>query len=148
MTEHALAATTAEGRQLSGSLLLVGTAGVIGGVLLAIVTTFAADAVSGPIRVEAFGDPLAEIALSDVILYTALGGVLAMAGALGVRRIPAGLSAFLVLSVLVLIGAGVLSLVAAETTSAGLWLNVIHLAAAGPIVAALSLWLKAKSASS
>lgn len=122
--------------------MVTGTAGVVGGVLLAVVAAFVADTVSGPIRVEAFGDPVAAIALSDVILYTALGGVVGMVGALAFRRLRSGPLVFGALCVVVLIAAGALSLVAAETTAGGVWLNVIHLAAAGPIVTALGHWLR------
>lgn len=98
-----------------------------------------AQAFDADLRVTAMGaDSAEEVPLATALLMTAIGGVVGLALAALARRFtrrPA--LVFLGVCLVLLVLDGINPFVASERVSTGVWLNLMHLAAAVPIVGGL-----------
>lgn len=114
--------------------------GIIGALVAVAITMVIGDAVSGPLIATPPGaDAPEEIAIGAALFATVFGGVvgLGLAALLG-RFVANPVPVFLGICVVGLVAYGAFSFSAAEETSTGVWLNIAHIAAAGPIVGALT----------
>lgn len=123
--------------------------GVIGAVVAVAITLLIADAVSGPLLVTAAGTDVAEEApLAGAIMFTVLGGVIGLGiAALAKRFLGNPVPAFLGICIVGLIVFGIFPFTAAEETATAIWLNVMHVVAAIPIVGLLTQALQNSDAS-
>jgi len=123
--------------------------GVIGAVVAVAITLLIADAVSGPLLVTAAGADVAEEApLAGAIMFTVLGGVIGLGiAALAKRFLGNPVPAFLGICIVGLIVFGIFPFTAAEETATAIWLNVMHVVAAIPIVGLLTQALQNSDAS-
>ena len=116
---------------------LIGTIAAVIGVVL---TLFIADAVSGPLMVTPPGsDAPEELLLDAAIPATVIGGLAGLGLAAACARLlgAKAATAFLAICAFGLVAYGVLSFTAAEELATGVWLNVMHVVAAIPIVGLL-----------
>lgn len=113
--------------------------GTIGGVVAVAVFFFIADGVSGPLMATPPGSDLPEeVALSNSLVSTVLGAVVGLGLFAAIARFAARpVVPFLAICAVGLVLFGVITVDAAETTSAAVWLNILHVVAAIPIVGAL-----------
>jgi len=130
------------------SLLRAGGLGIIGALILVFITFLIADAVSGPLSVTPpGGDGPEALAIGDTIVPTVLGGLIGVGLAALTRRFFSNPSrVFIGICIAGLILYGIAPFSAAEETATAIWLNVMHIAAAIPIVGLLSRWLDASQA--
>ena len=114
------------------------------GTLAALVAVVAAlligDAVSGPLLVTSPGaDAPEELELGAALMATVVGAVVGLGLAALCRRLLSnGAVVFVGVCVVGLIGYGIFSFSASEEVATGVWLNVMHIVAAIPIVGALA----------
>ena len=130
-------------------MLKAAIVGVIGAVVAVAITLLIADAVSGPLLVTAAGTDVAEEApLAGAIMFTVLGGVIGLGiAALAKRFLGNPVPAFLGICIVGLIVFGIFPFTAAEETATAIWLNVMHVVAAIPIVGLLTQALQNSDAS-
>lgn len=125
-------------------MLKLSKAGLIGTVVGAIgvaITFLIADAVSGPLMATSVGADVAE----EVPMVAAVGGAV-FGGIIGIILAAISkqflgakaASVFVGICVVALVAFGALSFSATEEISAGIWLNVMHIVAAVPIVGLLA----------
>lgn len=127
---------------------LLGTIVAIAGV---IVTALVADAISGPLLVTSPGAEGPEaLALGAAIAGTVAGGIagLILAAIIGRFFAAKASTVFIGICVAGLVAYGAFSFSAAEQFSTGLWLNVMHVVAAIPIVGLLLQQLSGKTTNS
>lgn len=124
------------------SLLRSTGAGTAAALVAVVITFFIADAVSGPLMANDPSGELAEVPFAGAIIGTVLGGVIGMAITFAVRKRGNPVTVFGVICVVGLIAYGAYAVSAAGTTSTAVWLNVMHLVAAIPIVGSLVNWLQ------
>jgi uncharacterized membrane protein len=106
------------------------------------VVYFIADAVSGPLTVTPpGGDGVEEVPISAAVTFTVLGGLVGVVLALLSTRLKRSVNVFTGICLVSLVLYGIAPFGAAESTSTAIWLNVMHLAAAIPIVGMLRQWL-------
>ncbi len=108
--------------------------------LAAVAITYGvARAFDADLRVTSPGaDAPAEVTLADALLVTGLGGVIGLVLAALARRFtrrPA--LVFLGVCAVLLVLDGITPFTSSDSTSTGIWLNLMHLAAAIPIVGGL-----------
>ncbi len=117
-------------------------AGLIGiAVALALVTVgyLTADAVSGPLLVtQPGGESVAEVVIGQALMFTVLGGGVGIGLALVAQRLGRPQATFVAVCAVGLVLYGIIPFTTAEETLTAIWLNVLHLAAAVPIVGLLS----------
>lgn len=119
-------------------MLKAGILGTIGAVIAVAITYFIADAASGPLLVTQ-NDLTEEAPLAGALLFTALGGVLGLGiAALAKRFLGNPVPAFLGICLVGLIAFAIFPFTVAEETATAIWLNVMHIAAAIPIVGLLT----------
>lgn len=114
--------------------------GTIAAVIGVIVTVLIADAVSGPLMVTPPGaDAPEELPMAAAISGTVVGGIAGLIlAALSARLLGANAAnAFVGICIVGLIGYGAYSFSATEQIATGVWLNVMHVVAAIPIVGLL-----------
>lgn len=130
-------------------MLKAGILGTIGAVIAVLITFLIADAASGPLLVTAAGADVPEEApLSGALLFTVVGGVIGVGvAALCKRFLGNPVPAFLGICVVGLIIFGIFPFTVAEEVATGVWLNVMHIAAAIPIVGLLAKELQSPNAS-
>ena len=130
-------------------MLKAAIVGVIGAVVAVAITLLIADAVSGPLLVTAAGADVAEEApLAGAIMFTVLGGVIGLGiAALAKRFLGNPVPVFLGICIVGLIVFGIFAFTAAEETATAIWLNVMHVVAAIPIVGLLTQALQNSDAS-
>ncbi len=124
------------------SLVRSALVGTIAAIVAVIVVLLVADAVSGPLLVATPGSDVAEeVPLGGAVIFTALGGLVGMLLAWATSRFGWSASVFLGVCLVALVLYGIPPFSAAEETATALWLNVMHIAAAIPIVGSLYRWL-------
>ena len=120
------------GRGLAGALLFVTVVWVV------------ADASSGPLLAEDPDGVLAEVPLAGALIATVIGGVIGALLAYVLRSRPGAPRRFINICATLLVLYGVFAFVQAEDLVTGIWLNVMHLAAAAPIIDQMTRWLRAR----
>ena len=122
--------------------------GIVAAVIGVVITFLIADAISGPLLVTPAGsDTPEETTVFLAAIFTVVGGIVGLGLAVLCRRFlsnPA--AAFVGICVVGLILYGILPFAAAEEVATAVWLNVMHLVAAVPIVGGLARDLRADSA--
>lgn len=117
---------------LVAAFVMIGAASVLVGVVWAV-----AGAVGDPLRVspELWSAPPKKLPLAEAIGATAIFGSVGLVAARLIYRYTKQPQLVLVaFSIVGLVSYGVLAFVKAPETSTAVWLNVMHLVAAGPIV--------------
>lgn len=120
----------------------IAKAGAIGtgvAVILVLIVMFIADAASGPLLVTPpGGDAPEEVPIGGAAIFTVLGGLVGTALAIALLRVATPRRIFLIVCVAGLVLYGIMPFTAAEEVSTAIWLNVMHVAAAVPIVGMLA----------
>jgi len=116
-----------------------GVIGIIGAVIAVAITILIADAVSGPLLTTAPGaDAPEEVAIGTALGFTAFFGLVGIGiAALCQRFLGNPAKAFLTICVVGLVIYGIFPFTAAEEVATAVWLNVMHIVAAVPIVGLL-----------
>lgn len=117
---------------------------VVTALIAVVITYFIADAISGPLIVTPVGgDVPEEVPVGGAVFGTVVGGIVGAVLAYISSRLGPSVQIFTGLCVVGLVLYGIIAFNAAETTTTGVWLNIMHLAAAIPIVGGLTRWLAA-----
>lgn len=121
--------------------------GIVAAVIAVLIVFLIADAASGPLRAEQpGGGGVDDIPLGGALFGTVIGGLVGTAIAAVAARLGRSVEVFLGACVVGLILYGLFALSSADNTSTGIWLNVMHLVAAVPIVGLLARWLQSRRA--
>lgn len=114
--------------------------GTIAALVVVTVTALIADAVSGPLMVTSPGaDAPEELAVGAALAATVIGGIAGLGlAALCKRFVAEPIPVFVGICIVGLVGYGIFSFTATETVAVGVWLNVMHVVAAVPIVGLLA----------
>ncbi len=124
------------------SLLRSGFVGIVAAVGAVVITFFIADVVSGPLLASQPGaDGPQEVPLGGAVVGTVIAGVVAIVLAYITSRMKRSTAIFLLICVVGLVLYGLFAWSAADSQSTGIWLNVMHIAAAVPIVGQLTRWV-------
>ena len=120
-------------------MLKAGVFGTIAGLVAVAITFFVADAASGPLlATQPGGDVLEEIPIGGALFGVLFGGLFGTGLAAAMQRFMGNaVPAFVGFCIVGLIGYGAFSFSAADEISTGIWLNVMHIVAAVPIVGGL-----------
>ena len=125
------------------SLLRRAVAGIVAAVIAVVVVFAIADAASGPLLAAQPGsDVTEEIPLGAAIFGTVVGGLVGTVIAL--LSVSRPVEVFVGVCVVALVLYGLFALSAADDSATGIWLNVMHIAAAVPIVGLLARWLRGR----
>lgn len=118
--------------------------GTVGALIAVAITYLIGDAISGPLMVTPpGGDAPEEVLLGAALFATVVGAVAGLVlAALSKRFLSNPASAFVGICVLGLVAYGAMTFAAGEDLATGLWLNVMHVAAALPIVGLLGKEIK------
>ena len=128
----------------SNSLLQSSAVGIVAAVIAVVVVWFIADAVSGPLMANDPSGELAEVPVGSAVVAVIIGGLIGVLIAFLVKGLGRPVETFVGICVVGLVLYGVFALVQADDVATGIWLNVMHLAAAVPIVGALTRWLQSR----
>ena len=124
---------------MNRSLLKAGGIGIGIALVLVAVAHVAADAMSGPLLVTPpGGDAVEEVTIGLALMTTVVGGVVGIGLALVAQRFGRPKATFVAVCVVALVLYGAMPFTAAEETTTAVWLNVMHVAAALPIVGLLA----------
>lgn len=126
------------------SLLRSATLGIVAALVAVVIVYLIADAASGPLITAQPGSEAAEIPLGGAIFSTVVRGLVGTAIAVLADRTPRPVEIFVGICVVGLVLYGLAALRVAEDTATGIWLNVMHIAAAVPIVGLLAQWLRGR----
>lgn len=127
------------------SLIRNAAMGVLAAVIAVVIVYLIADAVSGPLlATPPGGDAAEEVALGGAIFGTVVGGIVGAAIAFLSGRMSRSVEIFVGICVVALVLYGLFALSAAEDSATGIWLNIMHIAAAVPIVGLLVRWLQGR----
>ncbi len=110
-----------------------GFVGLAIGAVFAAIVFFIGDAVSGPLEAE----PVGEISIGPVVTNTIAGGIAGMIIAAIASRFGRPRQIFTVVCVVLLVVYAIPPFVQAETVETAVWLNVMHIGAAVPILGRL-----------
>ena len=108
---------------------------------MASVAFFIADAASGPLVVTPPGIDANDLNLAQIVTFSVLGGLVGVGLAVLCTRFARPARTFLIICMVSLMLYGITPFPTSEATSTAIWLNVIHIAAALPIVGLLTLWI-------
>lgn len=129
------------------SLLRSAALGIVAALVAVVIVYLIADAASGPLIAAQPGSDAAEIPLGGAMFSTVVGGLVGTAIAFLSDRTSRPVEIFVGICVVALVLYGLVALSAAEDTATGIWLNVMHIAAAVPIVGLLAQWLRGRQLS-
>ncbi len=116
--------------------------GIVIAVGAVVITFFIADLISGPLMATQPGaDAAEEVPVAGAAIGTIIGGLVGTILAFAVSRIARSTVVFVGVCVVALVLYGLFAWSAAETQSTGVWLNIMHLVAAVPIMGQLIRWL-------
>jgi hypothetical protein len=118
--------------------------GIVVAIVAVIITYFIGDAVSGPLRALGPDGEMADVPLAGGIIGTVLGGLVGTLIAFLLRNRGNGVNIFLGICAVALVLYGLYAISAADTLTTGIWLNVMHIAAAVPIVGSLMQWMNSR----
>lgn len=126
-------------------MLKAGVLGTVGALVAVAITFFIGDAVSGPLMVTPPGGDVAEEVLVGAALFsTVLGSVIGIGlAALCKRFVGKPIPVFLGICLVGLIVFAIFPFTAGENVATGVWLNVMHIVAAIPVVGMLVKALQA-----
>lgn len=134
---------TTEGEATSvRTLMRAGATGTVTAVVFVSAVFFVADAGSGPLLAEGPDGELGEASVVGAVVLTTIGGVVGAAIAFVLRTRERAELRFLNICAVFLVIYGAWAFNQAERMSTGIWLNVMHLAAAAPIIDQLRRWLR------
>lgn len=126
-------------------LLRAGSIGIGMALVLVAIVFFIADSASGPLLVSIPGSETPEeVPIGAALFFTVLGGFIGIGLAWSSGRLRRPRSSFVIICVVALVLYGIQPFTAAEETAAAIWLNVMHVAAAIPIVGMLAATLPAE----
>ncbi len=129
------------------SLLRSAGIGIVAALVAVVIVFLIADAASGPLLVTQPGADAAEEApLAGAIVGVIFGGIVGTGLAVLARRLPRSMETFVGICLVGLVLYGVFALSASEAVATGIWLNVMHVVAAVPIVGLLARWVGAAPA--
>lgn len=121
---------------------------MVAAVVAVVVVFLIADAASGPLLAEQpGGDGVEEVPLGGAVFGTVIGGLVGTGLAVLASRTSRSVELFAGICVVALVLYGLFALSAADDTTTGIWLNVMHIAAAVPIVGLLARWLRERQSS-
>lgn len=127
------------------SLLRSAVVGIVAAVGAVVITFFIADLISGPLMATQPGaDGPQDVPLGGAVFGTVIGGLVGTVLAVVIARLKGAVPIFLLVCLVGLVLYGWFALSAAETQSTGIWLNVMHIAAAVPIVGQLTRWISSR----
>ncbi len=127
------------------SLLRNAVVGIVAAVGAVVITFFIADAISGPLMASQPGaDGPQEVPLGGAVFGTVFGGVVGTVLAFITSRMKRSTFVFVLICLIGLVLYGLFAWTAADNQSTGIWLNVMHLAAAVPIVGQLTRWVASR----
>ena len=133
---------------MRSSIARQGGVGIIVALVLVLATYLLADAASGPLLVTQPGSDTPEaVPLGLALVFTVLGGGFGIGLAFVVNRLGRSRTTFVAIAVAALALYGTMPFTAAEETSTAIWLNVMHVAAAVPIIGLLARFLPERGAS-
>ena len=133
---------------MNASIARAGGVGIAVALAVVLVTYLVADAASGPLLVtQPGGDTPEEVMLGAALLLTGVGGAVGIGLALVANRLRRPRTTLVAIVVVALVLYGIMPFIAAEETSTAVWLNVMHVLAAVPIVGLLARALPAERAS-
>lgn len=119
-------------------MLKSGAIGIVVAVVAVAITFLIGDAVSGPFMTTQPGSDVAEEAMIGGALgFTVFFGLIGIGIAALTKRFSNPAKVFLTICVVALVIYGVFPFLAADEVSTAIWLNVMHIAAAVPIVGML-----------
>ena len=125
-----------------GAMFKTAAMAIITAVVAVVITYVIADAISGPpMATPPGGDAVEEVTLGGAVVATVIGGIVGTILAFISSRLGRPVQIFTGLCVVGLIVYGIVAFAAADDSTSGLWLNIMHLAAAVPIVGGLARWL-------
>ena len=118
---------------------------LVAALVLVTIVYFIADAATDNLLVDRPGsDEPQDVGLAVVLVNTVLGTVVGLGLAMTINRLaPAPRATFIVVSAIGLVFYGLLPFEAAEETSTAIWLNVMHIAVAIPVVGSFAAYLPA-----
>ena len=123
---------------MNNTVVRAGAIGIAVALVVVVVGFLVADAGSGPLTVSMPGnDSVERITIAQVVMFTVLGGAAGIGLALAARRLSRPRATFVAVCAAALLLYGITPFAAAESTSTAIWLNVLHVAAAVPIVGSL-----------
>ncbi|MEM9467804.1 MAG: DUF6069 family protein [Actinomycetota bacterium] len=126
------------------TLMRAAANGIVTAVVFVVAVYFVADAASGPLLVEGSNGGLAEARLVGAVVFTILGGLISAGIAYLLRTRPRAELRFINICAGFLIVSGAWAFSQAHDLTTGIWLNVMHLAAAAPIIDQLRRWLRSR----
>ncbi|MEM9565622.1 MAG: DUF6069 family protein [Actinomycetota bacterium] len=127
------------------TLLRQAVVGTVAAAIAVAIVFLIGDAISGPLLAAQPGSDVSEeVPLGGAIFSTVIGGVAGVVLALIATRTARPARIFVTICVVLLVLYGVVAFVAADDVATGIWLNVMHLAAAIPIVGSLAGWLQTR----
>lgn len=130
----------------SDSLVQSAAAGIVAAVVAVVVVFFIADAASGPLMANDPSGELAEVAVGAAVVAVIIGGLVGTLIAFLVKNLSQAAQVFLGICAVGLVLYGIFALIQADDIATGVWLNVMHIAAAIPIVGMLTRWLQGRRA--
>lgn len=122
--------------------------GIVGALVAVAIAVILGDGISGPLILTSPGaDAPEELALGAALFATVIGGIAGVGLAALCRRfLDSPAPAFVGICIAGLVGYGIFSFTASEAVATGVWLNVMHIAAAIPIVGLLAAELQPSKA--
>jgi len=131
-----------------GHLVRAATKGTLMGIVLVAIVLLFARALSDDLLVDLPGsDAPQDVTVGATLFNTVLGGIVGTVLAYGANRFaPRPKMTFVAVCVVSLVLYGILPFSAAEETATAVWLNIMHVAVAIPIVGALASSLPEKRA--
>lgn len=125
-----------------GSLIRIAAISLITALVAVSLVYTIADSLSGPLMAAQPGsDESTQLTLANAVGATFFGGIIGTILAFVVSRLKRSVQIFAGICLVGLVLYGVVAYNAADDTTTGLWLNIMHLTAAIPIVGGLARWL-------
>lgn len=131
----------------SDSLLRSAATGIVAAIVAVVVVYFIADAASGPLMATGPDGEMAEVPVAGAMIATIIGGLVGVLIAFLVRNLSRAVEIFVGICIVALVLYGVFAIAQADSLATGVWLNVMHIAAAVPIVGLLARWLDVRRGS-
>ena len=126
------------------TLMRAAGTGIVTAVVFVAAVFFVADAASGPLIAETPDGELGEASVVGAVVFTILGGIIGTGIAYLLRKRPRAELRFINICAVFLVIFGAWAFNQANDLTTGIWLNVMHLAAAAPIIDQLRRWLRSR----
>jgi hypothetical protein len=125
-----------------GSLGRTAIIGSVIGLIAVIVVFLIADAISGPLMANDPSGEMADVPLGGAIFGVVIGALVGTGLAFLLRNAGNAANIFSGICLVALVLYGIYAFVQADDAVTGIWLNVMHIAAAVPIAGLLDVWLQ------